>query len=43
VHNVAVHVMGRDFWVFELEAKRAEGEVVEVVAEESGAPGGPTL
>jgi hypothetical protein len=34
VHNVAVHVMGRDFWVFELEAKRAE---------ESGAPGGPTL
>jgi len=39
VHNVAVHVMGRDFWVFELEAKRAEGEVV---AEESGASGEPT-
>lgn len=33
VHNVAVHVMGKDFWVFELEARRA-GE--EVAAEESG-------
>jgi Icc-related predicted phosphoesterase len=35
VHNVAVHVMGRDFWVFEVEAKRAASEVV--AAEESGA------
>jgi Icc-related predicted phosphoesterase len=35
VHNVAVHVMGRDFWVFELEAKRAPSEAV--AAEESGA------
>jgi Icc-related predicted phosphoesterase len=34
VHNVAVHVMGRDFWVFDLEARRGDGEVV---AEESGA------
>ena len=23
VYNVAVHVMGREFWVFELDAERA--------------------
>lgn len=36
VHNVAVHVMGRDFWVFEVEAKRAPGDVVveESIADE---------
>ena len=27
VHNVAVHVMGRDFWIFELEARRHGAEV----------------
>jgi Icc-related predicted phosphoesterase len=35
VHNVAVHVMGRDFWIFELEAARRAGEAApEVAAEE---------
>jgi Icc-related predicted phosphoesterase len=28
VHNVAVHVTGRDFWIFELDADRAEQPVV---------------
>jgi Icc-related predicted phosphoesterase len=27
VHNVAVHVMGRDFWIFELDARRHGHEV----------------
>jgi Icc-related predicted phosphoesterase len=28
VHNVAVHVMGRDFWIFELDADHTEAPVV---------------
>jgi Icc-related predicted phosphoesterase len=34
VHNVAVHVMGRDFWIFELEAARRAGEAAPAVAAE---------
>ncbi|HZD87106.1 MAG TPA: metallophosphoesterase [Gaiellaceae bacterium] len=30
VYNVSVHVTRRDFWIFELEARRGGGEVVEV-------------
>jgi hypothetical protein len=28
VHNVAVHVTGRSFWIFELDATRGEEPVV---------------
>ena len=28
VHNVAVHVTGKNFWIFELDADRAEQPVV---------------